>query len=149
MKWKRYFLFLWNFWPPFLGAGIHIYQISDDLFKVRVELKRRPWNRNIVGTQFGGSIYAMTDPFYMALLVIHLGPDFIVWDKGAKIDFKKPGRTKLFADFDVDQKLLDEVRLRAKMNGKHIFELPVEVKDASGVIVASVQKTLYVRYKGL
>src|SRR5207248_567645 len=90
---KRVLLYLWNFWPPFWGAGIKIDVISPDYKYVRTRLKRRPWTKNIVSTQFGGSIYAMTDPIYMVMLLMLLGRDYIVWDKAANIRFRKPGRT--------------------------------------------------------
>src|SRR4051794_24896772 len=100
---KRHLLKRWNYWPPFLGTGIRIETISKDLMFVRVQLKRRLWNCNIFGTQFGGSIYAMTDPIYMAMLLILLGREYIIWDKAASIRFKKPGRTDLFAEFQLTE----------------------------------------------
>lgn len=52
-----------NLWPPFLLAGIHVTKVSRDFRDIDVELRMRPWNRNYVGTHFGGSLFAMTDPF--------------------------------------------------------------------------------------
>ena len=74
-----------NFWPPFLGAGIRIQQIAPDLKSVDVEMKLRWWNANYVGTQFGGSLFAMTDAFYMLMLMANLGSDYMGWDKAASI----------------------------------------------------------------
>jgi hypothetical protein len=54
-----------NFWPPFLGMGIRIQHIAADMKAVDVEMKLRFWNANYVGTHFGGSLFAMTDPFYV------------------------------------------------------------------------------------
>ncbi len=54
---------LFNVWPPFLLSGIHVTRLSNDWRHVEVELRLRPWNRNYVGTHFGGSLFAMTDPF--------------------------------------------------------------------------------------
>ncbi|WP_348240556.1 DUF4442 domain-containing protein, partial [Salmonella enterica] len=71
-----------------------------------------------VGTQFGGSIYAMTDPFYMLMLMNNLGPDYIVWDKAASIRFRKPGRTDLFATFEITDAELNNVRLRLETEEK-------------------------------
>src|ERR1039458_6644721 len=51
-----------NLWPPFLGAGIRIKHIAPDMKAVDVEMKLRWWNANYVGTHFGGSLFAMTDP---------------------------------------------------------------------------------------
>ena len=102
---------------------------------------------NYVGTQFGGSIYAMTDPFYMLQLINNLGPDYIVWDKAAKVDFKKPGKSKLYAEFIIDQNLIDTVITKTSNNEKYVFDLPVQVKDESGTVIAEIIKTLYVRKK--
>jgi hypothetical protein len=67
-----------NLWPPFLFAGIRVADIGDDFRHARVELRMRPWNRNYVGTHFGGSLFAMTDPFWMLLVMNAIGDDHIV-----------------------------------------------------------------------
>ena len=51
-----------NVWPPFFGAGIRV-KWSPDNKAVDVEMKLRFWNRNYVGTHYGGSLYSMADPF--------------------------------------------------------------------------------------
>jgi hypothetical protein len=138
---------LGGLWFPYLGAGIRIAETSDDYRYIRVELKRRWWNSNYVGTQFGGSIYAMTDPFYMLMLIQNLGRDYIVWDKAAKVDFLKPGLSALTAEFRLDQSVIDLCRARTDGGEKFVFDLPVNVVDRDGVTVATVLKTLYVRRK--
>ena len=50
-----------NFFPPFLGMGLRVKEVSDDWTMCRVELKLNRLNRNQQGTAFGGSIGAMTD----------------------------------------------------------------------------------------
>ena len=82
-----------NLWPPYLFSGIRVTDIGDDWRSARVELRRHLWNRNYVGTQFGGSLFAMTDPFWMLLALHALPRDYIVWDKAAEIEFVKPGRS--------------------------------------------------------
>ncbi len=76
-----------NLWPPFLFAGIRVLEISDDWRHARVVLKRHWYNRNFVGTHFGGSLFAMTDPFWMIMTLYRLGDGYIVWDKSAEIEF--------------------------------------------------------------
>lgn len=144
---KRYLYYLWNLWPPFWGAGIAIDHITPDFMKVRVKLKRRPWNRNIVGTQFGGSIYAMTDPFYMTMLLVHLGRDYIVWDKAAHIRFRKPGKSTLFAEFELTERDLEGIRDQLKTTEKMDWEKMVLVKDGGGNIIAEIKKVIYIRCK--
>lgn len=138
---------LGNLWFPFLFAGIRIDRVSADFREVDVSLTLRWFNKNYVGTHFGGSIYAMTDPFFMMMLIQNLGRDYIVWDKAAKIDFKKPGRGRLTAKFRFTEHEIAAIREEADSKEKYIFDRPVDVFDEEGHVVASVVKTLYVRKK--
>jgi len=138
---------LGNLWLPFWGAGIKIVYVSPDYREIRVKMKLRWYNKNYVGTHFGGSMYAMTDPFYMMMLINNLGSDYIVWDKGAKIDFQKPGRGTLSVVFKLDEEQINEIKQKADNDGKYVFNIPVVVVNDSGEVVASVSKTLYVRKK--
>src|SRR5579871_5440034 len=136
-----------NFWPPFLGAGIRIKRISADMRAVDVEMKLRWWNANYVGTHFGGSLYAMTDAFYMLMLMANLGPDYIVWDKGASIRYRKPGRGTVRAEFRLTNAQLDDIREKLKTLAKYEPTFTVEVKDEQGNLIAEVEKVLHVRKK--
>jgi len=136
-----------NLWAPFFGAGIDVVHVSPDYRHIRVELKYRWYNKNYVGTHFGGSMYAMTDPFYMMMLIHNLGKAYIVWDKGAKIDFIKPGRSTLTATFSLDEKQIRQIKQKADSQKKYVFDIPVEIFDTEGDVVATIVKTLYVRKK--
>ena len=136
-----------NLWPPFLFAGIHVAAIGDDFRSARVELRMRPWNRNYVGTHFGGSLFAMTDPFWMLMVLHALGDGYIVWDKAATIDFEKPGRGLVHAEFVLDDATLAELRAAAAGGDKVLRWFDAPVRDASGDVVAMVRKQLYVRRK--
>lgn len=140
--------FLGNFWFPYLGSGIRIVEAHDDFRYLKVKLKYSWYNRNYVGTQFGGSIYSMTDPFYMILLLQNLGKEYIVWDKAAQIDFLKPGKSTLFAEFKITDSMLEDVKSKTINSGmKYVFDIPVEVLDETGLVIAKVIKTLYVKRK--
>ncbi|MBO9830086.1 DUF4442 domain-containing protein [Xanthomonas sp. A2111] len=136
-----------NLWPPFLFAGIHVTALSDDYRHARVELRMRPWNRNYVGTHFGGSLFAMTDPFWMLLTMQNLGRDYYVWDKAGSIEFVRPGRGTVSARFDLDQALLDELRAATASGDKHLRWFETDVVDAQGEVVARTRKQLYVKRK--
>ncbi|MDM8348704.1 DUF4442 domain-containing protein [Pseudomonas sp. sp1636] len=136
-----------NLYPPYLGAGVWVRHIGADFRQVQVKMGLGWYNRNYVGTQFGGSLYSMTDPFFMLMLMENLGRDYIVWDKAARIDFIAPGQGPVFADFSIDEGLLEEIRVRTADGDKYLPELQVEVRDGAGTLVARVHKTLYVRLK--
>jgi acyl-coenzyme A thioesterase PaaI-like protein len=136
-----------NFWPPFLGAGIRITHIAPDVKAVDVEMNLRWWNANYVGTHFGGSLFAMTDAFYMLMLMANLGRDYIVWDKAASIRYRRPGRGKVRAEFRLIDAQLDDIREKLKTLPKYEAVLKVEVKDEQGIVIAEVEKVLHVRRK--
>jgi len=145
MKKKRLLLRAINAWPPFLGAGIRVTRLGPHA--VDVEMKLRRWNRNYVGTHFGGSLYSMTDPFFMLMLIENLGPEYLVWDKAATIHFKKPGRGKVRAEFRLSSDQVEEVRRAAAANGKTEPTFVVQVMDEAGDVVAEVEKVLWVKRK--
>jgi len=136
-----------NWWPPFAGAGIRVTRIAPDWSYVRVELRLKPLNRNALGTHFGGSLFAMTDPFYALMLMHRLGRDHVVWDQAATIDFLKPGRGVVWAEFRLDPALVERLRQEAASGAKLRPEFVVEVRNSAGDTVARVRKQLYVRRK--
>ena len=136
-----------NVWPPFLFAGIRVRAVSGDFRHARVELRQRWYNRNFVGTHFGGSLFAMTDPFWMIMTMQALGDGYIVWDKAATIDFVKPGRGTVGARFDLGDDVLARIRDATADGEKYLHWFETDVTDAEGDVVAKVRKQVYVRRK--
>ena len=137
-----------NLWPPFLFAGIRINQISNDFRAIDVELRERFFNRNYVGCHFGGSLFAMTDPFWMMMVMRNLDRSYTVWDKSAEIEFLKPGRGTVSARFCLTEQMLDEIRVKTEAEGsKYQPRFQVDITDAEGQTVAQVFKTLHIRRK--
>ncbi|HEY1679056.1 MAG TPA: DUF4442 domain-containing protein [Candidatus Sulfotelmatobacter sp.] len=136
-----------NLWPPFLGAGIRVKHISPDMMSVDVEMKLRWWNANYVGTHFGGSLFAITDAFYMLMLMSKLGPDYLVWDKAATIRYRRPGKGTVRAEFRLNEAQVQEIREQLKTLPKYEPLLKVDVKDEEGTVIAEVEKLLWVRRK--
>ncbi len=136
-----------NLWPPFLFAGIGVAEIADDWRYARVVLKRRWYNRNFVGTHFGGSLFAMTDPFWMVMTLYRLGGGYVVWDKAAEIEFVEATKAPVHAEFVLDDATLDEIRAATAGGEKCLRWFGTEVRTADGEVVARVRKQLYVRRK--
>ncbi len=147
MKTKRKLLRWMSWWPPFLGMGIVVLRISGDFREVDVEMVQRFWNTNYVGVHFGGSLFAMTDAFYMLMLMENLGRGYIVWDKAAQIRFRRPAKGTVRAEFRLSGEQIDEVRRAAESAAKVEPVFAVEIKDESGEVVAVVERTLHVRKK--
>lgn len=142
--WYRW---LFNLYPPYLGAGIKVDFISPDFRHVKISMKLTWYNRNYVGTQFGGSLYSMLDPFYMLMLMHNLGKDYVVWDKAASIDFVSPGKGKVSCEFTIDDTILEDIRNNTANGEKYLPQFKVDIRDTQNNLVASVDKTIYVRRK--
>lgn len=136
-----------NLWPPLWGAGISVREVSDDWMHAQVRLSLRFYNRNFVGTQYGGSLFSMTDLMYMLMLLHHIGREHVVWDKQAEIDFIKPGRGPVYARFDLDQSRIDKIVSDASDNRKLLEEFNVDIVDSDDAIIARVKRIIYVRRK--
>lgn len=136
-----------NLYRPYVGAGVRVTRVARDFRAIDVELRRVRGNANAFGTHFGGSLYAMTDPFYVLMFVANLGDDYLVWDKSARIEFVKPGRGTVRAQFRLTEADLAAARDATADGAKHLPCFTVEVRDAEDVLVARVEKELYIRRK--
>ena len=143
----KFLTIIGNLYFPFLGAGIKTIRATDDFTEIDIRMKLTWYNRNYVGTQFGGSLYSMVDPFYMLMLVNNLGRDYIVWDKAAQINFLKPGRSTVFAYFKLSQIEILNIKNKADELEKYIFDLPIDIVDENKQLIAKVIKTMYVKRK--
>ena len=143
----RTILKLLRFYPPYFGAGVSVKHINEDMTSITVQMKMRFWNRNYVGTHFGGSLYSMCDPWYMFILLEHLGRECVIWDKSAEIDFVSPGKGTMTAVFEIDHQTIEQLREQAQDNQKHLPVFHTCVFDEDGQVVATVKKTLYLRKK--
>lgn len=122
-------------------------EVSAGYRHIKVKLKLRFWNANYVGTQYGGSIFSMADPFYMVMLIENLGHEYSVWDKASRIRYLKPGRTDLFVEFDLSEDDLSAICAQVAEQGKMDWERKVVIKDRNGEVVAEVDKTISIRKK--
>ncbi len=138
-----------NLYPPFLGMNIRVVQTAPDFRTLRVQSKLTWRNLNAVGTHFGGTLYAMCDPFFMLMLMHALGDEYIVWDKAANIQFLRPGRGTVSATFQMPPERVAEIRAEADRGAKIEPVFTVDVVDEQNIVVARVEKLLYVRKKNL
>lgn len=136
-----------NLFPAYCATGARITFVAGDFREVRIRLPLSWQTRNYVGTIFGGSMYAAVDPVYMLMLIKNLGKDYVVWDKSACINFKKPGRTALFARFLIDEQELGAIKSELE-RARHVDRTyRVDLTDEQGTVHASVEKVVYIRKK--
>ncbi len=136
-----------NLWPPFLFAGIRVLEISPDYRYARVRMRLRPWNRNFFGTHFGGSLFAMTDPFWVLLLFNQLGGDHVVWDQAGEIEFVSPGRGSVYAEFRLTDEHVEQVLEQTAGGEKALVWFSTDVVGQDGAVIARVRKQVYARRK--
>ena len=142
-------LYKWgfNFYPAYRGTGAWITYIASDWREMRVKLPLSWQTRNYVGTIYGGSIYAAVDPMYMLMLIKNLSSEYVVWDKAAKIQFKKPGRSTLFARFKISEEELQTIKDELEYTEKLDRHYHIDLLDDSGVAHASVEKIIFITKK--
>ncbi len=136
-----------NLWSPFRATGIRVKHIAPDYRSVEVELSLKWHNRNYIGTHFGGSLYAMTDPFYMLMLIHVLGPEYFVSHQAGTIEYLIPAKGKVHAHFALDDAAIADIEAHTAAGEKYLPQMAVEVKNAAGEVVARVVHTLYIRKK--
>ncbi|MCB9196530.1 MAG: YiiD C-terminal domain-containing protein [Flavobacteriales bacterium] len=141
------YLKLINYWPPYVGAGIKLKEVNEDRTRFLVSLRLTSRNKNLFGTQFGGSLYAMTDPFYAFILVLNLGQDYIVWDKSASIDFIKPGKSKVFVKIEIEKEEVENIKQEIDSIGKSTYTFQTNIYDIENNTIATVVKEVYIRKK--
>jgi acyl-coenzyme A thioesterase PaaI-like protein len=134
-----------NAYPPYAGALIEVTEIAADGGSIRVRMPLEKRNENLVGTQFGGSLYAMVDPHLMILLKHRLGPEYVVWDRAATIEFLRPGRATVYATITITEVEIAAIRVATEGGEKTLPQWTIDIVDAEGELVASVVKTVYVR----
>ncbi|OEX95832.1 tetrameric acyl-CoA thioesterase [Corynebacterium sp. BCW_4722] len=138
--------FMW-LWPPFFGAGVRVREFAEDGSRVVVTHKPNLLTQNGVGTAFGGTMMAMTDPFYMLASMARLGGGYNIWDAGAEVDFVKPGRGRLTAEMTIDDATYDLIKERTADGSKYFHWFETDIVDEEDDTVAHVRRRVYYRQK--
>ncbi|MEH0021544.1 MAG: DUF4442 domain-containing protein [Desulfobacter sp.] len=148
MKWTPG-LMKWGIrlYGPYLGAGVRADTIAPDWRYMKISMGLTWFNRNVMGTHFGGSLYSMVDPHLMLMLMQILGNTYLVWDRRAEIDFIRPGTGRVSAEFRITDSDLDTIRENTAGGGKYLHTFDVSVTDEQDNLVAAVKKVIYVRKK--
>lgn len=138
---------LLNLWPPLLFSGIQITELSDDFTYCKARLRDWKRNRNSHGTQFGGSLFAMTDPIYAMMLNAIFGKRCYVWDKYAEIDFIQPGRGEVYLDCYISTTQLNDIKNAISHGEKYLPEFQIRLFDSHNNTIATVKRIVYIRLK--
>ena len=142
------FKYGFNISPMYKRSTGKLIEVSDDLLHVKVKIAISYKNKNYVGSIFGGSLFSATDPILMIQLMQILGNDFVVWDKNSNIQFKRPAKENVFANFDLTQDEIQSIKKRVLEEKELdlVKEISITNKDKSTVF-ATVSKTIYIADK--
>jgi len=134
-----------QFWPPLLGAGIKVKEFTDDGTRVVVTHKPNMLTKNAMGVAFGGTMSAMTDPFFMLASMHRLGKEYKIWDTAGEIQFLKPGRGTLTADMRIPDETYELIKEKTAGGEKYLHWFEVDIVDEEGDTVAHVRRQVYYR----
>lgn len=138
------FKYGFNFSPMYRRSVGKITYVSRDLYTVKIEIPLNYKNTNYVGSIFGGSLFAATDPIYMIQLIQILGNDYIVWDKSAKINYKKPAKSKAFATFEFTENEINKIKSDVSKSKKIDLIKSLNIVSETGEVFAELEKTMYI-----
>lgn len=133
-----------NLYPAFRASGGRVVAVSPALDHIRVRLPLTWRTRNLNGSLYGGSLFAVTDGLHPTLLMAALGPGVVVWDKAASIRFRRPGRSALYADFRLRPEELAAVREALARDGETERHWTVALTDRHGTVHAEVERCIYI-----
>jgi uncharacterized protein DUF4442 len=147
-KWRaRMIRLIFNLHPAYRGTGGRVVHVAPDLSHIRVSLPLTWRTRNLLGSLYGGSLFAVTDGVHPILLMAALGKNFVVWDKAASIRYRRPGCSTLYADFIIDRAEVSAIRAALAEYPELDRTCQVELKDRHGVVHTVVERTVYVAEK--
>ena len=141
--------FLLGLWPPFWFTGIRFMRIAPDYRHILVQMKLRFYNKNIIGIQYGGNLFSMSDPCYMMMLMANMGRDYHSIDKSASIDFIKLGTTSVFANCVLTQDDIDDIIEHTAGGEKYLKHFSINVVDSNNELIATVNRVVYIRKKNI
>ncbi|MFV9549564.1 DUF4442 domain-containing protein [Algibacter sp. PT7-4] len=136
-----------NWSPMYKRSTGKVTNVSANLHYVKIKIPLSWKNKNYVGSIFGGSMLSATDPIYMIQLINILGNDYVVWDKSATINYKRPGKEDVFCEFTFSPEEIISIKKDVKSKGEiNIVKTP-NIVNKQGVVIAELSKTIYVANK--
>ena len=144
----KLFKYGFNLSPMYRRSTARIIRVSKDLLSVQIKLPISYKNKNYVNSIFGGSLFSAVDPIPMVQLINLIGNGYVVWDKSAKIYFRKPAKENLFAEFVFTNVEIDEIKNRVKTENEiEIVKSTSLTNKEETIVYCEVKKTIYIAKK--
>lgn len=141
------FKVMFNIAPMYRRSCGRIIFVSEDIHVVKIKIPLSYRNRNYVGSMFGGSLFAATDPIYMIQLMQILGKEYVVWDKATEIKFKRPAYKKAFATFEFSPEEIQEIKDKVVSENEVNYNKKLLITDEKNIVFTELDKTLYISSK--
>lgn len=136
--------YFFNISPLYIRTTGKVKYVSEDVYKIVIEIPLTYKNRNYSGTMFGGSIFSSTDPIYMLQLIHILGKKYIVWDKSAYIDYIKPINDKAVAVFEFEKDEIEKIKELIIIDKEITIKKNLNITNTKGQIFCYLEKKIYV-----
>ena len=124
-----------------------VISVEPNYMRVEIRIPLSYKNKNYVGTIFGGSLFAATDPIYMVQLIQIMGRDYVVWDKSSSVKFKRPASTDAYAVFEFTPDEIEQMKSEVAEKKEIDLIKPVYLKSKDGKVFCEIEKTMYVADK--
>ncbi|MGA0956049.1 MAG: DUF4442 domain-containing protein [Burkholderiaceae bacterium] len=133
-----------NVFPAFRGTGGRLISVSPDFLTITARLRYNWRTKNIMGSVYGGSLFAVTDGPHPIMLMAALGPESVVLDKAASIRYRKPAYEDLTVQFHFSPEEILEIEHRLQRENEFEYQVCMDLTGMDGSVFATVDRTLYV-----
>ncbi|MGA0808332.1 MAG: DUF4442 domain-containing protein [Burkholderiaceae bacterium] len=133
-----------NVFPAFRGTGGRLISVSPDFLTITARLRYNWRTKNIMGSVYGGSLFAVTDGPHPIMLMAALGPESVVLDKAASIRYRKPAYEDLTVQFHFSPEEILEIEHRLQRENELEYQVSMDLTGMDGSVFATVDRTLYV-----
>lgn len=141
------FKYGFNISPMYRRTTGRVTFVSSDLLEIDIKIPLSIKNRNYVGSIFGGSLFAATDPIYMIQLINILGNNYVVWDKASTIKYKNPAYSDAYAIFRFTKEEIEVIKSEVKLKKEIEIKKELNITNTSGIIITELTKTIYIADK--
>lgn len=138
---------MFNISPMYRRSCGRITYVSEDLHVVKVRIPLSYKNKNYVGSIFGGSLFAATDPIYMIQLMQILGKQYVVWDKSTEIRFKRPAYSHAYVTFEFKTDEIVEIIEKVNQEKEVDWTKNLKITDGDATVFTELNKTIYISTK--
>ena len=141
------FKYGFNISPMYRRTTGKITFVSADLLQIDIKIPLSIKNKNYVGSIFGGSLYAATDPIFMIQLLHILGNNYVVWDKASTVRYKRPAFSDAFVTFRFTLEEIAQIKKDVETKKELEIIKELNITDTNGLVFTELTKTIYIAKK--